>query len=58
MASGELEITIRQTDEGVSTQIWCPAFVDSADHHDLDQAIGWVRERLEMTDPFEEYTDG
>lgn len=54
-----LEVTLRQeaTDAPVHTQIWCPAFVDAAEHENVEEALAWAQTRLQDTDPFAEYAE-
>lgn len=53
--SAPLTVTVSPTPDGVSTEIFCPAFVDYAEHGSAQEALDWVSERLGGDDPFAEY---
>ncbi len=53
--AGALTVTVSPTPEGVSTEIFCPAFVDHAEHGSAQEALEWAGQRLGDSDPFEEF---
>lgn len=56
--SDALTITITPTDNGVHTEVWCPAFVDREEHSNTDDAIEWAHERIRSNGaPFVPFTD-